>query len=132
MIFCEYNIYGPTYNKSIDRYMAFLVPRAKTSGLKRTSMTYARYLMCVKENRWLKPNEHVDHINNDKKDDRIENLQILSPKDNIRKSAEPAIPIVFKCHLCGKEKSVRRGRDTNLKNRGVAYCSRRCVGLSVH
>ena len=34
--------------------------------------------------RKLKSNEHIHHINNNKLDNRIENLQIVSPSEHIR------------------------------------------------
>lgn len=50
-----------------------------------TSTSLARYRMSVHMQRYLAKHEHVDHVNNDKTDDRIENLQILSQRDNARK-----------------------------------------------
>jgi hypothetical protein len=49
------------------------------------STSYARYLMSTYLKRYLLDTETVDHINEDKTDDRIENLQILSSTDNIKK-----------------------------------------------
>jgi hypothetical protein len=44
--------------------------------------------MSVHLKRYLSVHETVDHINEDKTDDRLENLQILSTRDNIQKHAE--------------------------------------------
>jgi len=52
----------------------------------RTTTSYARYLISVKEGRILTNLEEVDHINGDKTDDSLDNLQILSKNENIRKS----------------------------------------------
>jgi hypothetical protein len=41
--------------------------------------------MSISLKRYLSDDETVDHINEDKTDDRIENLQILSSIDNIKK-----------------------------------------------
>ena len=46
---------------------------------------YARYLMAVKLGRFLRKDEQVDHIDNDRTNDVIENLQILSQTENIKK-----------------------------------------------
>lgn len=51
-----------------------------------TSMSYARYLMEDNLGRELLPDEHVDHVDNDPLNDVVENLQILSPAENNRKS----------------------------------------------
>lgn len=52
---------------------------------RRTSMSYARWQMTQHLGRKLSPNEHVDHVNEDALDDRIENYQILTPSENAAK-----------------------------------------------
>jgi hypothetical protein len=52
------------------------------TGNERKTISYARYLMSTHLGRLLTDEEHVDHINDIKLDDRIENLQILSQKEN--------------------------------------------------
>ncbi len=52
----------------------------------RKTTSYARYLMEENLGRLLTDKEEVDHINGDFTDDRLENLQIISKADNIRKS----------------------------------------------
>lgn len=49
---------------------------------KRTTISYARYLMSVQEKRILNSNEHVDHKDEDKTNDIIDNLQILTLSEN--------------------------------------------------
>lgn len=49
-------------------------------------MSYARYLMSVKLGRKLTKDEHVDHIDEDKTNDDIDNLQILTPEQNKAKN----------------------------------------------
>lgn len=48
-------------------------------------MTYARYLMSVKLGRELTDEETVDHIDNDCSNDSLENLQILTLRENQEK-----------------------------------------------
>lgn len=89
----------------------------------RSSVSYARYLMSTHIGRYLSAKEHVDHINNDKTDDRIENLQVLDVKRNNRKASKPAAYIKTSCAICGK----RFMRRKNLYKFGfVATCSRSC------
>ena len=53
---------------------------------RRTSMSYARWQMTQHLGRKLDPTEHVDHVNENPLDDRIENYQLLTPAENARKS----------------------------------------------
>ena len=69
----EYNIYM-VYFKSISGTSSS--PRIKHGG----KMSYAHYLMCLKEKRWLENYEFVYHLNRDWKDDRIENLKIIDTR----------------------------------------------------
>ncbi|WNO47303.1 hypothetical protein [Vibrio phage vB_VibM_10AMN] len=51
----------------------------------RTTCSYARYIVSCLLGRFLTEFEEVDHINEDKTFDVIENLQVISTEDNIRK-----------------------------------------------
>lgn len=117
--FEKYKVYGPTYHKRIDRYMIFLV-----SPEHRTSMTYARYLMCVKEERWLGPEEEVDHIDDNRLNDDIDNLQILTRAENMKKAGRPTTYVDFVCPMCDKlfKLSARQSHKVN------PCCSRSCGG----
>lgn len=120
-----YFLYGPTYNKSIDRYMVFLISRDKSH---RTSMTYARYLMSTSLGRKLRQNEHVDHIDNNRLNDTICNLQILTQCENSRKSSKKQM-VLLKCPECGIEFSRQRRQTHLTKNRGMSTCcGRHCSG----
>lgn len=50
--------------------------------------SYARYLMAESLGRRLEETEQVDHIDEDKSNDILENLQILTQKENILKNHE--------------------------------------------
>lgn len=99
--------------------------RKKEGGI--TTTSYARYLMSVHLGRYLTQDECVDHINNDKTDDRIENLQILSVAENNRKSFLRIVKL--KCPVCGeyfeRPLSYFRGKKERLAN-GLITCSRSC------
>lgn len=104
----------------------------------KTSMSYARYLMCCHLNRFLKKEEHVDHIDNNKLNDCIENLQILSAKENnIKKNSNLGIKleedIELNCPICGI-KFIRPARNIKfkIKNGKNPTCSRKCGGIYSH
>lgn len=97
------------------------------SNKDRSTVSYARYLMAVKEGRFLTSSEQVDHINEDKTDDRIENLQILSPIENnrkhrISKGTLGETKIKFSCPVC-KNIFFLTARQSHKPN---PACSRKC------
>jgi len=97
------------------------------------TQTVARAMMEQQLGRKLSTDEQVDHINEDKTDDRLANLQVLTHRQNVRKHFGPRMWYRFACPQCGIEKvvpladhkqSVRVGRRM--------YCSKRCSGLANH
>lgn len=107
----------------------------------RTTISYARYLVCVNEKRILSKNEHVDHIDGDKTNDTINNLQILSQKDNMRKSFQER-KLTLKmvdmiCPNCNNLFSKPLSQSFLNKNGKFNACSKHCLssflkkGLSI-
>lgn len=120
-------VYKKIWHKNEKRFI--VVIRKKDGVL--TSMSYARYLMCLKEGRWLKKDEDVDHINGKKDDDRIENLQILSKKENIKKYRnldKPILKLMYVCPVCNKK--FERSKSASYKSihlGKIIHCSRKCA-----
>lgn len=105
---------------------------------KKTTLSYARYVMSVNLKRFLNRDEHVDHIDNDKLNDNITNLQILSPKENnIKKNKNLGIfkanDITLICPVC-EESFTRPSRNIKHKmSKGkTPTCSRVCGGKHSH
>jgi len=99
----------------------------------RTTVSYARYLMSVHLERELRKDEHVDHINGDRLDDRLENYQILSPDDNTRKGMKSnnikKAMVEIECGNCGRIFSKPRNcTHLVIKTKKSTYCSRQCSG----
>lgn len=78
-------VYGPYLSKrgKLKGRRSVIIVRDDGS---RFGMLYSRYLMEQKLGRRLRPDEHVDHIDEDKANDSISNLQILSPVEHAIKS----------------------------------------------
>lgn len=97
---------------------------------KRKGMLYARYIWEMHNNRELPEGFTIDHIDEDKTNDSIENLQILSLIDNMRKNVEVRtkrgeLNIMLKliCPICGK---VFDFPKRNLSTHSNPCCSRSC------
>lgn len=127
--FEQYRVYGPYLGikGSSERRMVTLVSPERT-----TTMAYARYLLCVREGRWLSPEEEADHQDNNPLNDDLDNLQILTPAANKEKSRRPKTTVDLICPECGTP-FTRERRQTHLVKGGEpSTCSRRCGGIRSH
>ena len=94
-----------------------------------TSMSYAKYLYTSHYNCTVEDGDQVDHINGDKMDDRIENLQVISKKYNIVKDKKIKEKIECTCPVCGTKFLFEK---RNLSTHQNPCCSRRCGGIKSH
>ena len=99
----------------------------------RSTVSYARYLMSVHLGRFLEKHEEVDHIDNDKTNDTIENLQILTREENTAKNNRFIFKkqysyMNFKCPVCLGIVKKRRGNTqaVNVHKGKITCCSRDC------
>lgn len=99
-----YKVYK-VFHKQMGRWMACLV-----SPTHRTTISYARYVMATKLGRPLEKWEQVDHINNDRSDDSVGNLQILTQADNLSKSRRHKSYVKRTCPVCLVEFYSRSAR----------------------
>lgn len=115
------------WHKKEGRFYVYLRP---PQG-KAKCMSKARYMFSIHLGRILNKNETVDHINDDKTDDRIENFQLLTKGDNNRKYTKtiPQINVKLKCPWCNTIFDRER-RNTHLVKRKFkcTCCSRHCSG----
>ena len=118
--------YGPYTRPDGRKYV--VVQR----GERRETTLYSRYLMERHLGRRLEAHEHVDHINDDPTDDRIENLQIVSQLENTLKyhALHPKEMWDMECPECGKEfqKAAEEVRSARKKGKPGPFCSRQCSG----
>jgi len=97
----------------------------------RTTTPYARYLMSVKIGRLLSSDEQVDHIDEDKTNDDIDNLQILNRMDNINKhldiKCKRSVKVKLVCPVCSRDFERPPNRvNFKIKNGHKPTCSRSC------
>ena len=96
---------------------------------KMTSMSYAKYLYTSYYKCDIPIGEEIDHINGDKMDDRIENLQKISGTYNRQKDHKHKEMVICICPVCGKEFLFEK---RNLSTHPNPCCSRRCGGIKSH
>ena len=94
----------------------------------RTTISYARYLMCVKIGYVLSNDYEVDHIDGNCNNDEILNLQILTKEEHLLKTVREATTgrnmktLLCVCCGCEFEREVRNIRNSR------SICSRSCNG----
>jgi superfamily II DNA helicase RecQ len=99
----------------------------KVTKLKKT-ISYARYLVSVNEKRILESFEHVDHIDNDKTNDSLSNLQILSQYENNKKYRESSNIFRKKINLkCPNCDIIYEKYKDYLYNKKFSVCSKKCL-----
>ena len=119
------------HHRKENRRMANLI--SKNDSKSRTTISYARYLMSVHSKRLLNKEEHVDHIDNDKMNDSLYNLQILSPRENKSKQemhnsiVNPKF-VCLKCSSCGIlfDYPARNHRFYSKQGQQRFHCSKEC------
>jgi len=81
--------------------------------------------------RALLPTETVDHIDDDFTNNEISNFQLLTLRDNVKKSSKTTPMHTFDCPECGVQASisVRQFKHNQLSlGKAGPYCSRSCAG----
>lgn len=122
-------VYGPYRNRQGRQHVIHY------QDGKRKTQSYPRYLMEQHLGRKLEQWEHVDHINGDPSDDRIENFQILTQQENNQKRVVEqgleAKLLQFQCPVCYTQfeilERVYRRNQLKLSKEGP-YCSKSCCG----
>ena len=123
-------VYGP-YTRKDGRQHVILYK----DGV-RTTVSYPKYLLEQKLGRKLESHETCDHIDNDPTNNSLDNLQVLSRLDNIRKRAAltPKELGTFTCPVCkcSFTKPMAYVRHNRKQNKSGPYCSRSCAGKGRH
>ena len=95
----------------------------------KTSISYAKYLYTSEKEIDIPDGIEIDHINDDKMDDRINNFQLLTKADNIKKSHVKKKFVELICPVCKKEFFFDK---RNLSSHPNPCCSRHCGGIKSH
>ena len=121
-------VYGPYFRKDGRQHVIIY------ENGKRTTISYPKYLLEQKIGRKLFSDETCDHIDGDFGNNSLENLQVLSRADNIRKHAalKPEAFGVFTCPLCNCSftREMRYVKHNLKQGKSGPYCSRKCARVA--
>ena len=112
------NLVKKVPRKGVVRHDGYLAAKVRKYGHKQKSMQAHRFIWeCF--NDLIPEGKVIDHINDDKKDNRLCNLQMLTPQENCKKSAKNRdYTFVAKNHR--NRKCVKA---TNISTKQISYFS---------
>jgi len=123
--FKNWKVLGPYASNNGTRRLVHLV---RPDGSK-IGISYARFLVCKREGRLLTKCEVVDHIDENPLNDSLDNLQILSYRENILKSRPARQILTLNCPECA-ETFEREKRQLNTQKGGqFNFCSLSCAAI---
>jgi hypothetical protein len=121
--------------KQINKYdyLYALVPE-HPFATKNGYVLYHRIVMENELNRLLTENEIVHHIDGNKFNNSVENLEVMNNREHARLHAHQRTPngrkiVHLICANCGKEFDRYHNKRPESKGAKNAFCSRRCNGL---
>ena len=117
---------GPYLNRTQNRKFVQYVYADKRKRV----ITYAKYLMEQLLKRELSSEEEVDHIDRNKLNDVIENLQILNKNIHIILDAKRAKLVEIECVRCHKKcmKKTSSLRSNSKSGYAGPFCGKKCTG----
>lgn len=120
--FEDYRVYGPYQDRKQQRQIVVLV-----SGIHRTTMSYARYLLSIRFGAVPDRDIEADHVDDDRTNDEPGNIQPLLRIENVRKNRpQPAIAHLV-CPGCDKPFARLRRQTHLVKGGNPSSCSRKCA-----
>lgn len=128
MVYRDCKIYGPYQGRD----KRFRVVAVYLDGTKRT-ISYPKYLMEIKINRYLKDHETVDHLDTDVTNNSYENLVIKDRSLHISEDVKRYKNKTFICPECNtffvlSGSKLNNAINNRRKGRAGPFCSRICSG----
>ena len=126
-------VYGPYKRNDGRKHIVIIFPDNS-----RKTVSYPKYLMELKLNRYLSDTETVDHDDGDFNNNSYINLKVLDRSEHCRLDVKRVKEQWFKCDVCGNEFSLSGRKLQNAYNNHIyknatgPYCSKRCAGIASH
>lgn len=127
-VYTNYKKYGPYKSKKDNRLRLVLIHKTTK---KKTTVSYPKYLIEIKLNRYLAENETIHHIDGNPLNNDLSNLKIIDRTEHSIIDAKRRLDEVLICQWCNKEFKVR-GSTLHFRQRkdrqSNSFCSKSCSG----
>ena len=128
-VFKDYSCYK-NYHKGMNRWQVCLVKKGDRNN--RKTILYSKYVMSIEVGRILTSEEEVDHVDGDKTNDCLSNLEIVTREENVRRRYEKnkAKTVEVECPECGLvfERLFKNTHLAPYRKTTMTFCSRKCSG----
>lgn len=129
-IYENFKVYGP-YKSSKDNRLRIILVNNITK--EKQTISFPKYLIEVKLNRYLAENETVHHLDGNPLNNDLSNLIILDRVEHCKLDAVRRLDETLVCQWCQKEFVVKGAflRNRNRKDRPQqvnSFCSKSCTG----
>lgn len=127
LVYEGYSVYGP-YKRKDGRLHVVLTHHNSLGSIdKQKTISYPKYLVETYLNRYLNPDETIDHIDGDLSNNELSNLRIV-PRSLHCKSHSPCREELIKhCVICGKVFTTTKGTRITC---GSASCRGKCAHVN--
>ena len=118
-------VYGPYTRKDGRKHLILYEPNSKA----RKTISFPKAIMEVNLGHKLAKDDTVDHIDRDKTNDIISNLQVIDRKSHVSLDAIRRHSLFSTCPICKVEFELTRDQLTKRSNiLAGPFCSRTCAG----
>jgi len=129
MVYENCKIYGPYIRKQDRRqHIIVIYPDGK-----RMSISYPKFLMEIRLNRYLKQDDTIDHLDMDIYNNASENLVIKGRREHIIEDVKRLKEQKFICPQCNDQfslsgKKLHYAISNRQRGKAGPFCSRSCAG----
>ena len=125
-VYKGYKIYGP-YKRSDDRLHCVLIKHNQNGSISdRKTISYPKLIVEQYLGRYLKPNETVDHIDEDFSNNDLSNLRVVDRSEHCKSHTSSKPLLKKKCVVCGLEFETH---NINRHTCGSKHCAGRCAHI---
>lgn len=128
-VYEEYKVYGP-YLRSDGRQHVILIKHDTNNKIiGRKTISYPKYIVEKYLNRYLTPEETVDHIDGNFSSNQLNNLRVVPRKEHCKSHAKKKVTITKKCPVCN---TIFSTNNAKRKTCGSKHCAGKCAHLNGH